>query len=328
MEITKPLCTFFPGNILFLDDENNFLEMLTLNLPANINFTTNTNPEKVVNTILTQDSLLPDLISPIDPLELTEPVETAFFLDLQKIDAIRFNKERFNHNSVLVVDYSMPDMTGIEVCEKLKQSPIKKIMLTGETSNKLAINAFNKGTIDYFISKNDPNLVEHLSAAIHNLQMNYFQQYMTTVLQILKYQHDSLLNHQGFLTAFNTFLSSHNIVEFYLLDSSGSFMGFDIQGNGYCFLVKSNEQLDILADVAENSEMGENIKQAILARKKMPYFFNTNEQNAAVEQWENFSYAITNTVAEFSIAELKLATSNIDCFTYADYLRNFTCMRR
>lgn len=52
---------------------------------------------------------------------------------------------------VVILDVSMPDMTGIEVLEQLRQinAETEVIMLTGETTVKTAVDAMKLGAIDY-----------------------------------------------------------------------------------------------------------------------------------------------------------------------------------
>src|SRR6187402_2342488 len=88
----------------------------------------------------------------------------------------RFDELRVKEVSVLVVDYSMPSMNGIEFCEKVKNSSIKKILLTGYATFTDAVNAFNNNTIHYYLKKNDENMLQQLEATIHQLQHAYFNE--------------------------------------------------------------------------------------------------------------------------------------------------------
>jgi CheY-like chemotaxis protein len=46
---------------------------------------------------------------------------------------------------VLVVDYSMPQMNGVEVCEALRHLPCKKILFTGAADEKVAVERLQSG---------------------------------------------------------------------------------------------------------------------------------------------------------------------------------------
>ena len=79
-----------------------------------------------------------------------------------------YNKDRFNDVSVIIVDYYMDEMNGIEVCETLSKHPAKKILLTGGADKEnIAIDAFNKGIIHRFINKTDPDFPSQIRQAIY-----------------------------------------------------------------------------------------------------------------------------------------------------------------
>lgn len=73
---------------------------------------------------------------------------------------------------VVTLDYSLPDMTGDILLEKLKQaSPeTKVIIISGQEDIKVAIELFKKGAHDYIVKDNDTQ--ERLWMSIQNLREN------------------------------------------------------------------------------------------------------------------------------------------------------------
>ena len=63
------------------------------------------------------------------------------------IHKVIYDSKRFAMKTVVVVDYSMPNMNGLEVCKALEDLPLKFIMLTGKAEPETAIEAFNDGLI-------------------------------------------------------------------------------------------------------------------------------------------------------------------------------------
>ena len=57
-------------------------------------------------------------------------------LDLERIYRIAERRQRFTTPSVVVVDYSMPQMNGLEFCAALAHLPCKKILFTGAADEK------------------------------------------------------------------------------------------------------------------------------------------------------------------------------------------------
>jgi CheY-like chemotaxis protein len=86
------------------------------------------------------------------------------------------NEHRFEQVSVVVVDYDMPEIDGLEFCRNLKNKAIKKILLTGKADEQTAVRAFNEKTIDRFIRKQDDDVMARLNRAIAELQREHFDQ--------------------------------------------------------------------------------------------------------------------------------------------------------
>ena len=57
-----------------------------------------------------------------------------------------YNSERFAQISVVITDYAMPEMDGVDFLRQIKHSEIKRILLTGVADEKIAVKAFNWGT--------------------------------------------------------------------------------------------------------------------------------------------------------------------------------------
>src|SRR5262249_9946622 len=66
-----------------------------------------------------------------------------------------YDPNRFSEISVVVIDYAMPGLNGLQICTQLRtnNSRFKILMLTGEADEKLAVEAFNTRLIDKFMRK-------------------------------------------------------------------------------------------------------------------------------------------------------------------------------
>jgi putative two-component system response regulator len=94
-------------------------------------------------------------------------------LSTSPIDAMSIIKEI--DIAVVVSDYVMPEMTGIELFSWLKTSApdIKRILLTGRGDMKTAISAINQCDVFRYISKpwNDKQLIEAVSDAVNEYRI-------------------------------------------------------------------------------------------------------------------------------------------------------------
>ncbi len=170
---------YFPTTVFFVDDSIDFLANLSLQLDPNLSFQLYDSPSNAL-AVLNSDS------NPTTPIErffsryhhtndlpLTHHV---IDLNLDKVHREVYNEPRFEQVSVVVVDFDMPSIDGLEFCRRIKNSAIKKILLTGKADEKVAVQAFNEGIIDRFILKQNEDVIHTLNQAIVDLQQAYFRQ--------------------------------------------------------------------------------------------------------------------------------------------------------
>ena len=111
--------------------------------------------------------------------KLTESFERcSASIDLDLIYRIVMNRHRFDMPAVLVIDYAMPQMNGVEFCQAVQGLPCKKILFTGQADEKIAIDAFNRKLIDRFIKKNikvyQRNLTLHFTISLNKIFRPFF----------------------------------------------------------------------------------------------------------------------------------------------------------
>lgn len=314
MELSQALGFYFPGTVLCVDDNPRFLDGLRDNLPRTLNIRTETSPRHALEILHQQNCFCSrHLLEPIDASNFDQDFDCPVNVHISKLIDIAHQPARFAEINVLIVDQNMTEMSGIKLCEQLKCHPCKKIMLTAEAGNTLAIEAFNKGLIDHFIEKTDkPELIFHIESAINHLRQRYFQEQSALILGAARIQPNSFLKSGWFLENFNRFLKIFNICEFYLLDTMGSFLGLNQAAQPYWFLVKCKQQMADLIDMAESSDAGSNIILDLKASAKLVYFLTQTEARLPVEQWNNLAYPVTNPLEDFNIAIVKGAIQGFD----------------
>ncbi len=76
---------------------------------------------------------------------------------------------------IVVADYAMPGMTGLDVLDRMKQDgyDIPLVMVTGAGSPKIAVEAMKKGAYDYLVKSLDPGWLEVFPSVIQNSVEKY-----------------------------------------------------------------------------------------------------------------------------------------------------------
>ncbi|MCZ6709862.1 MAG: response regulator, partial [Gammaproteobacteria bacterium] len=167
---------FHPTTICLVDDNESFLRSLSLELPRMWACQTFTDPAAALAYLNEAPALAP-LVDRCFSLEPVGESEALIHLDLDLIEQEINQPERFRRVSVVVVDYAMPSMSGLDLCRDIADPYIKKAMLTGVADEKLAVEAFNAGLINRFIHKQSADATATTLHYIEELQNEYFSQY-------------------------------------------------------------------------------------------------------------------------------------------------------
>jgi CheY-like chemotaxis protein len=202
-------------------------------------------------------------------------------LDIRKIHHEIYNSNRFSQISVLCVDYAMPSINGLDFCKQINDEFSLKLILTGDAGPTFAIDAFNEHAIDKFVQKGAIDLPELIVKSVRELQQRYFLKLSEAVLnkvnQRLYNQAPSCLTDENFAVFFNQLCEKNQIVEYYLLDESGSFLLLDKNAVPSWLLVKSEKDMH---DLYEFAEIQGNTPSDILngfKNKTLLSYFHTEE---------------------------------------------------
>jgi CheY-like chemotaxis protein len=191
----------------------------------------------------------------------------------------------------VVVDHDMPEMNGFELCQNLKDFPVKKIMLTGVASHAKAVQAFNAGIIDRFIDKGSPELFTLLNTAIAELQEIYYREQSQSLIQTILNQADTCVVNPEFQALFKQLCQQKNIAEFYQLDVTGSFLLLDYEGKITWLFVKSRQEMEDYLDIATENSAPQTIIDALKNKQKLPFFLTPEDYQLPFDQWQPYLHA-------------------------------------
>jgi len=277
---------YYPTNIILVDDDVNYsknLEMIMLDRKVPMGVFND--PKKALNFIKSKP--FGKLANKLVKVEEEQEDKTIFNIDLSDLHQEIYNKDRFNDVSVIIVDYAMPGLNGKEFFEKIRDLPVAKILLTGEADYQMAVKMFNAGLIDRFFRKNDDDLFEKLIQAIEELKIQFFQKLSHSILAALGKKSTLLpFTNPAFIQFFLKTIQSDKMVEYYALDESGSFLL--LQKNGACtgLIVKSEEDMQVLYELArDEKDIPKKVTEDLKNRKKLTYFATRKEHNMPAASW-------------------------------------------
>jgi len=150
-----------------------------------------------------------------------------------------------------------------------KNTAIKKILLTGQADENTAVDAFNEGLIDAYIQKCDTDFMMQIRKKISQFQIEYFQMMSAVVSRILSLTTIPCLHDERFYSFFENLKKEHNIVEYYLIESTGSFLLFDRNAKPSVLLLRNANNLSQLYELALAENLPASELEAIKHGKKI-----------------------------------------------------------
>lgn len=270
MKSKIPLC-FYPTQIVFVDDNPDFLGALSLSFSKKFNVKTFDNTSSAlqyINDYEREAKLVANDEKPKPQGDSDAWVKRV----LTHQNVKRFDEQRIKEVSVLVVDYSMPGMNGIEFCEKINNPSIKKILLTGYATPTDAVKAFNNNTIHYYLKKNDENMLQDLEAVISQLQHAYFNELSSSLKAEAIDSDTPFFTDPPLAHYFQETCESLGVIEYYYLTNPSRFALRTREGISFACVIYTEddiaEHLQILLEEGAPKEL----YSAIESRKFVPLF--------------------------------------------------------
>ncbi|MCD6045354.1 MAG: response regulator [Gammaproteobacteria bacterium] len=268
---------FHPTTTILIDDNEAFLEGLGVALNDDAIYHTFSNPTQAL-AYCTENAK----IRPIDDSYLMADTESPdssqqnITLHTKEIKTALLKPERFDVISVIVVDFSMPQLTGVEFIDQLREQVKNKfakiIMVTGEADHGLAVQLFNDKKIDKFFLKSEDNLEGKINAAINEMQEAYFLDLCKTLFSSIIAKTTPILNDAAFADLFAKIKADLNIVEHYLCENTGSFVLVNRDGAMTVLVVRTKEDLMMYADLAADQRVPTELVNRILNGSLLPFF--------------------------------------------------------
>jgi CheY-like chemotaxis protein len=155
---------YYPLSVMCVDDEDLMLKGLKHNLGKTYQIITVDNPFTAIEKL---KDLQTNLIT-INYLKKTINHQESDYTDIQlniKLEQLYnlFNDEnKENEVGVVISDYMMHDMNGLEFCKKITQLPCKKMLLTQRQDTQKIYLAFQNNIIHLFYEKTQTDLIFNL----------------------------------------------------------------------------------------------------------------------------------------------------------------------
>ena len=214
---------FHPTTVVLVDDNESFLRSLTLDMPASLACHGFTHPEDALE-FLNAPIDLPPLVDRCFSLARNDDSQAVIHLDLSLIEQEINHLQRFRRVSVVLIDYAMPYVDGLQLCARMNDPYARRAMLTGVADEKQAVEAFNAGLIHRFIPKHRATAVETLVAFVAELEREYFHQYLERLRTALAIDPPGFLIDPSVAIQMRRLMQEERIAEYYLVNDPPGFL--------------------------------------------------------------------------------------------------------
>ncbi len=250
---------FHPCSTLILDDDEDFLGSMRTFISRQAASLCYSSPGQAMQKLFhTQEitSELHEFFSKYGYGVDGKSVETGDCVVLLKSSKLRQYtqlEDRFKMISVVIVDYQMPTMTGLEFCRAIADIPVKKILLTGKANTDQIINAFNEGLIDRFISKSDPDALAKITQMVKQLHQEFIGDALSPYAKALRVAHAQEFEQHDVSVVLDQVYDQFPFTEYYYLPQPRSFLLCNGEGETKLCLLATAQELSDLAGVVESS---------------------------------------------------------------------------
>lgn len=215
----------YPTSVILIDDNLNFLKSTIAMLSdENINIIPYDNPHNALNFI--------ENVYNTNQVNIKDYIQTHDNYCLFAGYKMIYSKLRFSSISSIFTDYEMPGITGIDFLKKVKEMDVFKIMLTGVATDNMAQYSIEKNLIQYFIRKNNFDFQNEIIKAINFGAIQFEKKLYATINSTLKNINNiDYVIPQNLSSFLQKIIKEKNIVEYYIIDDSGSFLFIDSSEN-------------------------------------------------------------------------------------------------
>lgn len=282
----------YPTTLVVVDDSPEFLQVVVSMLNQNNDVTIKTfiDPEQALKFINDESSM-----NSLDYTKLTKEGDDSSstwhssMINVNGIHNAIYNGDRFAQISTLIVDYNMPNMNGVELCSKIINPNVQKILLTGFDDGKVAIGAFNEGYINRFIKKDYRNFEAELPTCFERSIHRYFKLYTDNIAKHLPNSHRSFLQDPVFSCFFASICADKNYLEYYMLDEFGSYLFLNKDGKCNLLSTLTESELQRIESAGiDSGEIDENVLRRLQSREYILVSHNRNGQLPPISKWGEY----------------------------------------
>ncbi|RCS56489.1 response regulator [Parvibium lacunae] len=272
----------YPTTVLLIDDDLAFLQNLSLHLDPSLCYKLFDSAREALSFIHAQQDvarhtgLLDEAVLRVGYHdEQPDLSQRSIHLALNKVHHTIYNPRRFSEIAAIVVDYAMPEMNGLELCTKLTQSSIRRILLTGEADAMVGVEAFNVGLIHHFLKKQTTTIVPQLNLAIAQMRQQHLNSKGLLLSQVLNMADIGFLSDSSFKALIAQLMAQHYFIEYYFLANPDGLLFLRADGSAMRLVVETGAGMQAHIEAAQAGGAPAALLEALQKKQVVPFFWRS-----------------------------------------------------
>ncbi len=226
-----------PSRLVFLDDDTFFLQILKVALPpdwrADLFMDSNAclvslkkNGVALLHDARQQKLLLDKSNGPLQAGQNFSQHNVITAL----VNYWHQNPARYDLVHLAIFDYAMPGVNGLDAFERLGNWPGRRVLLTGQADESMAVQAFNQNLIHQFIQKQGGDLRDSLLFQLPHLLAQPLPAHQFLWLESLTFDQRQWLSEPSVVQALNGWISQNDWVEYAVTSAPFGLLGVNAKG--------------------------------------------------------------------------------------------------
>jgi CheY-like chemotaxis protein len=237
-----------PSALIFLDDETPYLEMLAIVLPREWCIRFHTRKRDYLAQIREQSQQWEEDVALHQ--DIINQWHKGKPLARQILEYWRSQSQRYGLPSIAVVDYAMPGANGLEVLKVSPPWPPYRVLLTGKADEHTAVEAFNDGLIDRYVTKQHPDLVQQLIGTLRQYYSAPMDFHEGIWRNALRRSQNQVLQDRAVQQSLVDWLKQHDCMEYVVLPEPFGLLALDAGGQAHWLQFEMHKDLTAAVDLA------------------------------------------------------------------------------
>jgi len=240
-----------PKRVVYVDDDGKILDVLRMTMPKKVCREFIDSPDAALQALSQEEQYWRSIEEVLacahesrrDGMGEAQLYVNSYFRDWR----------RFHLTGVLIVDYNMPGMDGLEVLRRLQGCPSRRVLLTGVADAEVAVRAFNSGLIQKFIPKNTPNLYKEVRRTSEELHLSVCEHLGHLMRATLKSDQIALLHDPKVVKAlWDKVIDDLDWMEFVVVGEPFGLLGMSHHGPLQWLQIETTETLQALSQAVQD----------------------------------------------------------------------------